>query len=149
MPRGPRGIWYDVIIPQTGACDYGVLASNLYIGSCVLGFPSCAPKILPAKMLLGPQRNSKFRILEIYDLTECCCSPRQTHNSGVPQLFFRMPPLASPRKSCCSPSETQNLDVCNITSTIDTIKIIKKPQGFPFKVGIRNCWCCAFICVFI
>ena len=87
-------------------------------------------------MLLGPPPNSQVqvRIPEIYDLTECCCSPRQTHNSGVPQLFFRMPPLASPRTSCCSPSETQNLDVCNITSTIDTIKIIKKPEGFPSKL---------------
>ena len=96
--------------------------------------PSYAPKIPPAKLLLGPQRNSQFRIPEIYDLTECCCSPRQTHNSGATQVFFRMPPFTGPPKSCCRPRQDQNFDICHMTSTIVTIKIIKNTQGKSSKL---------------
>ena len=128
------------LVPQTGACDYGVLASNLIIGSPGPGFPSYAPKIPHAVFVTGPQRNSQFRISEIYDLTECCCGPRQDQNSTLPQTFLHMQPLAGPRKSCCGPHEDQNLDVLNIMSTFVTFRIIKKPQAFTSKLD-GLCFC--------
>ena len=112
------------IIPQTGARDYGVLAWNLIIGSSVPGFPSRAPKIPHAIFVTGPQPNSQFRIPEIYDLTECCCGPRQDQNSMALKTFLHMQPFVGQRKSCCGPHEDQNLDVLNIMSTFVTFKII-------------------------
>ena len=130
------------------ACLYGVLAWNLTMGSGALENPSYAPKIPPPKKLLGPQRNSQFRIPEIYDLTECCCSPRQTHNSGATQVFFRMPPFTGPPKSCCRPRQDQNFDICHMTSTIVTIKIIKNIRKI-IKLGIPVFLPWVPICIFV
>ena len=113
---------------QTEACAYGLLASNLYIGQCVPGFPSYALKIPHAIFVIGPQRNSKLRIPEIYDRTECCCSPRQAQNSQSPWHSLICHPFCLMRKCCCGPRQDQHFEVWHGTTNIVIIKIIKTRQ---------------------
>ena len=94
--------------------------------SVLLGFPSCSPKFAHAIFVIGPQRNSKLRILEIYGRAECCCSPRQAQNFECLNHSLICSPFCLMQKCCCGPRQDQNFEVCHDTTTIVIIKIIKK-----------------------
>jgi len=99
--------------------------------------------------VIGPQRNSKFRIHEIYHLTEWCCSPCQAQNSECLRHSPLCPPLCLMRKCCCSPCQDQNFEVWCGTTTIVVIKIIKKTSVIISIIGVHDFCSSSSSCIFV
>ena len=63
-------------------------------------------------------------------ISKCCCGSRKSTKSLLGQLVASVPDF----KMLLWPPRAQYFDVCNITCTIVTIKLIKQRQGFPSKL---------------
>jgi hypothetical protein len=116
----------DKFSPNRSLRLRGPSLESLYQLVSYLVLARVPPNLLMRLFVIGPQRNSTFRIPEIYDLTEWCCSPCQAQNSECLRHSVICPPLCLMRKCCCSPCQDQNFEVCCGTTNIVVVNIINK-----------------------
>ena len=114
---------FFVVIPQTVACQLGVLAVNLSIRLWPVSFsPCCPPHFVHTSLLIFTFSKYRFQNVAV--------APAKVPNAKCVIVFLQC--LIS--KCCCGPRQNQNFALHHHVPVIVTSRILQKHQGFPSKL---------------